>query len=429
MEFDVILRGATVIDGTGSPASVADVGLDGGVIAVVGDLAAATAADDVDVRGRVIAPGFIDVHAHTDLSNFLGAEHDDVKLAGMRQGVTTEVCGNCGSSPFPDLHPDDEGSDPYLRAASAGSVRGYFPSLADYRAAASELALVANLAPLVGHGTLRASAMRYEDRAPRTEELVQMQRALAQALDEGAFGLSSGLMYSPGVYARSDEAVALARVLAPYDRPYTTHMRDEADRVVESVEESLDVARRAGVALQISHHKIAGRRNWGRSERTLGLIADAREAGIEVHIDVYPYTAGSTFLAALLPPWANAGGPVALLTQLRDPAVRARIARDFEFARVLRRACDRDNAALVDLVHRATGAAAAKFRLRDRGTIAPGKAADLVVFDPASVADNATYEQPWLGPTGVDHVLVGGGFVIRDGADTGRRAGRVLEPA
>jgi len=522
VDFDVILRSGTVLDGTGRPAAPGDVAVRDGRVAAVGDVGNATAGDVVDVTGLFVAPGFVDVHAHTDLSGLLGDEHLDVKAAELRQGVTTEVCGNCGYSPFPSLHPAS-GADPYLGLLPE-HARRYFPSLAAYREAMADVPLGANLAPLLGHGRLRAEVVGHANRSASPEELRQMCRLTAEAMDEGAFGLSSGLMYAPGLFAPTEELVALAEVAARYGRPYTTHMRDEADRVEESVHEALHIGRQARVAVQISHHKIAGKRNWGRSGATLAAIHAARQNGVDVAIDVYPYTAGSTFLSALLPPWLLEGGPDAMLERLRDDAARRRAEADFvtglpgwqnlveaagwhnvvlsgepplagrsiaeiadddrrppvdvvadvliddpralivihlmderevavigdapfavvgsdgipvpgrqhprlagTFARVLARHRD-DPDRLADAVRRMTSLPAARFGLTDRGVVAPGMVADLVVFDPTTITDNATYDDPLLPPSGVDHVLVAGRFALRHGRVTGERAGRVLEP-
>ena len=322
MSFDVVLRGGEIFDGTGAPPRRADVGIAGERIDTVGDLSAAQAREVVDVTGLSVGPGFVDVHAHTDLVCFLGDEHVDVKAAGIRQGVTTEVPGNCGSSPFP-VRGDD---DPYLGAFGG---RHRFESVAEYRSALGREQLYANMAPLLGHGTVRAAVIGRDARPPTDDELAEMRRLVAQAMDEGAFGFSSGLIYAPGVYAQTEELVALASEMRRHGRPYTTHMRDEGDHVTDAVAEALRIGAEGGVAVQISHHKLAGKRNWGRSNETLAQIEAARAAGTDVTIDVYPYTAGSTFLAAILPPWALDGGPNAMLERLKDSTSLDKIRSDF----------------------------------------------------------------------------------------------------
>lgn len=322
MDYDVILRGGQVVDGTGAHPRVADVGIRGDRIVTVDDLSAATGEVVVDATGCYVTPGFIDVHAHTDLVAFFEDDLTDVAAAGVRQGVTTEVPGNCGTSPWPVRQ---GGDDPYL-AAMPESARRTFGSLAEFRTAAdARSSLFANLAPLLGHGSVRSAVVGDGKRAATPDEIQAMQRVVAQAMDEGAFGLSSGLIYGPGMYADVDELAALAEVAGRNGRRYTSHMRDEGDRVDLALEEALEVGRRSGAPVQVSHHKVTGRRNWGRSAQTLATIEKARAGGQDVLIDVYPYTAGSTFLGALLPPWALDGGFDTALAVLRDGRDRLRI--------------------------------------------------------------------------------------------------------
>jgi len=525
--FDVLIRSGTVYDGTGAPGRRADVGVRGDRIAEVGDLAHASAERVVDAAGMAVTPGFIDTHTHSDMAAFLGDEHLALKAATVRQGVTTEVCGNCGSTPFPML--------PERREELAGSKaifaasEGPWHSLAEYRAAVRAHGLHANLAPLLGHGSLRAGVMGMENRAPRDDELQTMVRLAEEAFEQGAFGISSGLIYAPGVYARTEELAAVCRAVSRHGRPYTTHMRNESDQVTESVREALAIGEQGGLPVHISHHKAAGRQNWGRTAETLEIVRGARAAGRDVTVDVYPYTAGSTMLAAMLPPWALDGGFAAMRERMADRAVRDRIVRDMEtglpgwenfcqlagwdgivisscpshpdyegrripeladaggrspadlvfdvlaedaqrtlmilhvmddgdvrnvlgfeaamvgsdgipvpgkphprwagtFARVLGHY--RRTAGLLDLpawIRKATGLAADRFALRDRGYLQPGKVADLVVFDPATIADRATYEDPLLPPVGVREVFVNGRAVVSAGELTGERPGAVLE--
>ncbi|HEX9888214.1 MAG TPA: D-aminoacylase [Nitriliruptorales bacterium] len=515
--FDLILRHGTVMDGTGSAAVVTDIGIRDGRIAAIGDLDAATAELERDVTGRVVSPGFIDVHAHTDQAPFLADGNDHIKLASIRQGVTTEVPGNCGFCPFP-VAAAPEASDP-----PTNHFRG-FTTLAGYRAALAEIPLAVNLAPLAGHHSLRGTVVGYDDRAPTAEELGEMRRLLRGAMDDGAFGFSTGLVYAPGRFATTEEVAELAREAAHAGRPYVTHMRDEADEVDVAVAEALQIGRTSGAAVQISHHKVALEHNWGRSEITLAMIEAARGGGQDVTIDVYPYTAGSTGLVNVLPVAALEGGPDAIRERLQDGEARRRLAEELSggpryrsgwsdivlasadghedeqgrsiaeivaatgrdpvdyvcdvllddpwaimlahgmdpdevatigsrpyamvgsdgipmpghqhprisgtFARVLGAAArDRDGRDLPDLIRRMTSLPAQKFAIPDRGVLARGKVADVVVFDPATVADRATYEDPWQPPVGIELVLLAGTAVVLDGRDTGHAGGRVLEPA
>jgi N-acyl-D-amino-acid deacylase len=327
--FDIVLTGGRFVDGTGRDAFVADVCIRGDRIEAVGELGAATANERVDVAGLCVAPGFVDVHTHSDLAPFLDAEHDDLKLASLRQGVTTEICGNCGFSVFPAPEPRRDEVFRYLRAVLGANARA-FESLGQFGDALAEQPLVTNVATLVGHGTLRAGSLGFADRHAEASELRSMRDAAAQACAEGAVGLSSGLIYAPGSFAPTAELVEIAKAAAEHGVPYVSHIRDEMDRVDAGVDEALRIGRESGAAVQISHLKTAGRPNWGRTAEMLERIERARSEGVDVTVDVYPYTAGSTNLSAVLPPWALVGGFDELLERLRSPQVRDRIRRDLE---------------------------------------------------------------------------------------------------
>ncbi|MEV7797306.1 amidohydrolase family protein [Streptomyces sp. NPDC087512] len=330
--LDLLLRGGLLVDGSGAPAREADVAVADGRIAVLPPRVPAAAAEVLDVSGRVVAPGFIDVHTHSDA---LAAPLDggsgpapELRLAPLLQGVTTEICGNCGTSLFPSLPKRLPALADHLRVTfGIGPVR----PAADFDAfaAGQDPALRHNhIASLVGHGTLRAGVMGFADRAPRPDELDTMCALLDQALTQGAAGLSTGLIYPPGTYAATDEIVALASVAARHGKPYVTHLRDEMAQVETALEEALEIAARSGAALQVSHHKTAGRHAWGATLRTLPRLERARAEGVDVLCDVYPYTAGSTVLHAMLPPWVSEGGIGALLERLRRDDVRDRIRAD-----------------------------------------------------------------------------------------------------
>jgi N-acyl-D-amino-acid deacylase len=316
MTVDLVLRGGTVHDGLGSPGRQADVVVSDGRIADVGRFEG-VARDVVDCDGLVVAPGFIDPHAHSDLVH-CAAEPATFKV---EQGVTTEIVGNCGFS-FAPMTAASIALVGEAWSELAGGQEVRVRDFAQYLDDVEQARPANNVAALVGHGTLRLAANGVEQTL--RPGAVERMRVLAhEAFEAGAVGLSSGLIYVPGSYSDTDELIDVARVAAVHDRPYTTHMRDEADHLGAAVEEALTIGRRAGVRVQISHCKVAGRRNHGSSASLLGAIASARRDGVDVFGDQYPYTAGSTFLSALLPPAAHEGGVEALRERLSDASERA----------------------------------------------------------------------------------------------------------
>jgi N-acyl-D-amino-acid deacylase len=317
---------ARIVDGSGNPWFHGDVGIADGRIATLGRSDAVAARRTIDVDGRVVTPGFIDLHSHAD---FTLPQHPRAS-ASIRQGVTTQLLGNCGFSPFP-VRGDRLG---LLRDYSAflddGLAWGDWEGAAGYIAHLTEKGIAPNVALQVGHGTLRIAAMGFEPRAPKAEELADMQTLLAQALSEGALGMSTGLTYTPGSYSETDELVALAEVVARFGGFYSSHIRGEGYTLVEGVEEALDIGRRAGLPVQLSHHKAIGRGNWSKIETTLELLDTARDAGQDVLADQYPYTAGSTTLAVLLPRWAMERGIEGARALLEDASTYARIREQIE---------------------------------------------------------------------------------------------------
>ncbi len=302
-EYDVLIRGATLYDGTGGPPRREDVALLGDRISRVGGLADARAPVAIDATGLALAPGFIDVHTHDDFA-LIVRPLMDFKILG---GVTTVVVGNCGlgAAPWPmatfmarTFHPD----------ATLPEWDGY----SGYMAQLEREPASTNAAVLVGHGTVRASVMRNENRAPSASELEAMKRLVREGRDAGAVGFSTGLVYEPGKFASTDEIAALAAEMSGTGAIYATHMRNEGSGLLESVREAIEIGRRAGVPVQISHHKAAGADAWGLVRDSLLLIERAQAEGLEVHADQYPYTAGSTSLAAVVQNGAFLSGPNAL---------------------------------------------------------------------------------------------------------------------
>jgi len=527
--LDIKIEGATVIDGTATAGGRADVGIRDEAIVGLGDLSRESAGRTLTASGKVVTPGFIDMHSHSDWALWANRRAE----SKIRQGVTTEVVGNCGFSPAPvsTEHLDD------LRGFALALPRGLdfrWRTVEEYLDAFDADGTALNTVQLIGHGALRIAAMGFARRSPTAAELHDMQRELARGMEAGAWGLSTGLIYAPGSYAETDEIIALAHVAARHRGLYATHIRGEGATLLDAVREAIRVGREADLRVQISHIKAAGRPNWGKMTAALGLIDAAVADGLDVMADVYPYTASSTLLRTLLPAWALEGGVDAMKRRLAAVDARARIRdeltvsptgqslvdrvgwdnvmisscprrreaegrrlselamawgmdpfdvaaellaaddgqahvvmfqldeRDLRsalahprvligsdgsalaphgelgegkhhprsygtFPRVLGRYVrDERLLSLPQAVHKMTALPARRLGLHDRGVIRVGAKADLVVLDSRVVADLATYEDPHRYPLGIEHVLVNGRFVIRDGQHTGNLPGRLL---
>lgn len=315
---DLLIRGGTVVDGTGAPGARADVAITDGRITEIGTIAGRRAMRMVDAREMVVAPGFIDIHSHSDESMFVNSALE----SALHQGVTLVVCGNCGGSSAPVHGLAAEEADRDL--ARLGVKRGW-SHFYEYADAVERNGMSINVCSYVGHGTLRMCVMGAEARPPSEHELAEMRKLLARAMDEGAVGLASGLIYPPSAYGTTEELSALCEVVRAKGGLYASHIRDEGARLLEAVEENLEVGRRSGARVQLSHHKASGQKNWGKVRDSVALIEAARAAGLDVQADQYPYTASSTGLAVTIPNWVHEGGTAKLCDRLRDPAVRARI--------------------------------------------------------------------------------------------------------
>ena len=523
-----VLRGATVYDGTGRPPVRADVAIAGDRIEAVGPRLSAAGAQEVDLRSFALAPGFIDIHSHSDLVLLVDAKAQ----SKIRQGVTTEVVGQDGGSvgPWGDAQ-FQETRDSYR---SRYGVDIDFRDLAGYFARLKKQGPAVNVASMVGHGTLHSYAVGASGRPATEAERARMTALVADALKAGACGVSSGLEYLPGVFADLDELAAVAAPLKGTGLPYATHMRNEDDQSFAAIEETLNVGRKSGAAVHVSHIKAQGERNWWKAPLMLELFERARAGGLDVTYDCYPYVAYATGLSNMFPVWAREGGTDAFLARLKDPAQGERIKaqvldkvnqlgnwdavqisntgsdglawargkrlgrlaaernhdpyelllmiveqdrnrsgmvgfgmseddvarflahplgmicsdgsalttegalargtphpRNYgTFPRVLGRYCrERKVLPLEAAIHKMTAQPAARLKLAGRGTIAPGAFADLVVFDPGRVADQATFEQPHQYPVGMPHVMVNGQWVLRDDAHTGATPGHVVTPA
>jgi N-acyl-D-amino-acid deacylase len=523
MTVDLLLTGGRLIDGTGAPERRADVAVSGDRIVAVGALEGLSAARTIDVRDMVVCPGFIDVHTHSDLSLLSGPEAQ----SKVRQGVTTEVIGNCGLgvSPVPDS----------ADLAALRTAIGYLdvdPQVCwdwldqgEYFHVLATSGTSVNVAALAAHIPLRATIVGFEQRSATAAELDRMCALLDEAFACGAVGFSTGLVYAPAAYADDTELAALGRVVAAHDGLFSWHLKDYADELLTSVAQAIRIGEQSGCRTQLSHLVSVGRRNWGNVARALELVDAARDRGLDVGVDVYPYLAGNASLFQLIPGWAQDGGGDRMLARLQDSGVRQRIraelasaplgwdeitvngvggAPDGVVGRTIADLADgRDGAdvvmdllltyenavtmvaggrseqdllavlrhpaavigsdgfsldpagptgtgmphprsygcyprllsryaaefGLVEAISKCTGLAAARLGRTDRGVIATGKAADLVVFDPVRVRDQATFEQPHQFPDGIGVVVVNGTVVVDDGGHTGARPGRILRSA
>ncbi len=296
--YDLVIKNARIVDGTGNPWFLGDIAIKDKLIARIGSVDESRAARVIDAKGLTVAPGFIDVHAHVE-----GIYNNPAAENFIRMGVTSLVTGNCGSS-----------------ATDVGEFLGRM----------SERPLAVNLGTLVAHGSVRAKVMKLEARAPSADELQQMEAVVEQAMRDGALGLSTGLIYVPGTYAKTDEVVALARVAARHKGLYATHMRDEGVNVMDAIRESINIGEQAGLPVEISHFKISSKNLWGKSTDTLQLVRDARARGLPVTVDEYAYTASSTSLDVLLPGWALEGGREEGTKRLEDGATREKIIKQMK---------------------------------------------------------------------------------------------------
>ena len=489
-QYDTIIRGGRLIDGTGSAARPADIAItDGRIVAV--DAVDGEARRVIDATNLVVAPGFIDVHSHDDVA-LINTPGLDFKAA---QGVTTVVCGNCGAGAAPA---NSRLQQFYARGLEGilGPVRDFtWQSLGEFYDAVRVAKPSVNAAFLVPHGVLRVAAMGWERRPPSDKELGAMKEYLAEGMASGAVGLSTGLIYRPGVYAETDELIALARVVAEFGGIYASHIRNEGAGLLDAVGEAIRIGEEAGVPVQISHHKASGRDNYGLTEQSLPLIDQARARGFDVTIDAYPYVAASTALAALAPrgQLVRAMEPhdilvasvkhqhqyegkrldeVADMMDLPLDEATSRLLREEEnavavvmfvmdegdvrrvlqhptcmigsdglpsptgmphprlygtFARVLGHYVREEGLLpLEEAVRRMTSLPADKFRLAERGRVENGAWADLVVFDPQTIADIATYDDSRRHPAGIAHVLVNGEPVLEQGVPMASAAGQVL---
>ncbi len=330
--FDLLILNSSIIDGSGNPLVHADIGIKDGNINKIAKLTAATAKEIIDAKGLTASPGFIDIHNHIDHAILAFPNADSY----IMQGVTTSLVGNCGLSMAP-LNPHNlqllkKYLTPFLRTDF--NYQWDWNSTREYSEKISKKGTAVNLAFLVGQGTLRIAVKGFEMTPATIEEMKNMQNILRKELEEGAFGLSTGLVYPPGSYTSTEELIELTTVLKDYNALYTTHLRNQSEQLIQSTEEAIKIGEANNISVEISHHKAIGKDNWGKVNRSMQIIADARQRGINVNFDVYPYTAAMTTVSSLLPGWVLEGGIENMLQRLEDKAVRKEITIDIAEGRM-----------------------------------------------------------------------------------------------
>lgn len=521
-DFDIVISGGQVFDGTGGPAWTTDIGIVGDTIAALEKIPSDRGKIHIDATGLQISPGFIDIHTHSSVSVLKYPTAD----SRVRQGITTEITGNCGGSAAPVGKQDqgqNENSEDYPITWS--DVASYFKTVEEKR-------ISLNQAMLLGQGTLRSNVIGSGDRVVKPEELAQILRSLEEGLDQGAVGLSTGLEYVPGVYTPMEELIQMARIVARRGGFYASHVRNEEAGLLSAINEAIEIGRQTGIRVEVSHLKACGRANWNKQQAAIDLIESARKEGIEVLADAYPYEAWSTDLDVLLQPWVRDGGAEAIVGRLSDPALREQLRKEIDkqimendagydgiyvssldseknrpligknllqiaelwkidpvdaYVRLLIEEKDvvsyighgikpenvetvlshplvmigSDGYSLMAekarpdskphprsygtyprflghyvrerklmdwpaAIRKATSMPADQVGLKDRGRIARGKRADIVVFDSNSIIDEATFENPERYSKGVIHVFVNGVPVVQNEKHTGKTPGRIL---
>jgi len=530
VSYDLILRGGTIYDGSGEEPYVGDVAFNGDEIAALGDLGNATAAAEIDVEGLAVAPGFINMMSWANESLI----EDGHSQSDIRQGVTLEIMGE-GESMGP-LNDDMKAAMVRLQSDIRYEVE--WTTLAEYLEFLERRGISPNVASFIGAATPREYVIGHEDREPTPDELEQMRGLVREAMKDGALGVASSLMYPPGLFATTDELIALSEVAAEYDGMYISHMRDEGANIIEAIDELLTIARDANIRAEIYHFKSSGQSNWHLFDAAVAMVERARDEGLQITADVYTYPAGSTGLNATVPPWVQEGGFEASLERMRDPALRERIAREMleesdewenlylgagspdnillvgfksdalkplmgktvaevaemrgtspqetimdlivedgsrvgtvyftqsedvvrrvvalpwvsfnsdaaslapegvfmksnphpraygSFARVLAKYVrDEKILSLEEAIRKLAALPAQTMRIDRRGELKAGFFADVVVFDPNTIQDHATFIDPHQYATGMVHVFVNGEQVLKDGEHTGATPGRVV---
>ncbi len=536
--LDLKIINGSIIDGTGSKAYQGDIGIKDGKITAIGNLEKEEADKVIDAAGLAVAPGFIDLHTHSDMSII----YDRYARSRIYAGVTTDVIGNCGIGVAPVAEDKKQLLIDYLGTRIVGTIPAplelHWSTFKEYLDYVDEHNPAINVVPLLAQGAIRIKEMGFSKEPATPEQIERMKQDVIQGFEEGARALTSGLIYMPGAYTPKEELAALSSVIGEYGGYYCTHMRSESDDIFEAIDEAIYIAREAKCPLHISHLKLMGKDNWHQIDKLFGKINAAREEGIEVTFDAYPYTAGMTSLSALLPPWVLEGGIEKLMERIQDEKCKEQIKKDIAtgipgwqnyyaaignwkgviIASVMTEAnkwmegktleevaqakgmdpyetiyeilmqekarvqvvtiiMDEEDVAKIighpdcmygsdsmslstegllsigkpharafgtqgrifdtyvrkmglmtteEAVKKMTSMPAQRLGLTDRGTLKEGYAADIVVFDPETIADNATYANPQQYNTGIFHVVVNGKIALEDGKQTEELAGRVL---
>jgi N-acyl-D-amino-acid deacylase len=536
LSYDLLIKNGRIVDGAGNPWYAGDVAVEGDRIAAIGKLGEAKAERVIDAKGLIVAPGFVDAHSHSDFNTLAYREMESTVM----QGITTVMTGQCGSSVAP--------VNPALRPLWEKEVNSQLPqgvnlkvtwtTFDDYLKEEEKAGLGANAAHLVGHGAIRVAGMGADARAPTAKELRKMKELTAEAMKAGAYGISTGLIYPPGIFAKTKELIEVTKVAAEYGGVYATHIRGEGRALIKSVKEAITIGAKAGAPVHISHHKAANKAVWGKSRTTLKMIEKARVAGVDVTYDQYPYRAGATSLVTVLPPWTHDGGIEKLLARLADPKQREKMRADIkngipgwenfagelgwenvmvssikgaknrkfegksmeaiakemkekevfdalwkllleeegtcgmiifsmdeaDIRRIMtspyhmvgtdassvcasgpwsqgkphprhygtypcilgRYVREEGVLRLEDAIRRMTSFPAQRYGILDRGILRPGMHADVTIFDPATVIDKATYENPHQYPAGIPYVVVNGRVAVDGGKYKKVMAGKTL---
>jgi N-acyl-D-amino-acid deacylase len=487
MNKKYLLKNATIFDGAGSNPFNGNVLIENGKIVEVGNINNVDA-EIIDINGKALAPGFIDMHSHDDVAMFIYPDMD----FKLMQGVTTNVNGNCGSGVIPHSSADIVNWYPNLEGIPEWSSYGEYSDLVNKSKTSVHSAF------LVGHGPIRKATTGNEERMPTKSEFDTMKAWIKEGMEEGAVGMSTGLIYEPGRYSNTEELIELTKTISPYNGVYFSHMRNEAGNLIQSVEETIKIGEEAGCSIEISHHKVSGQENWGKSVESLNTIDEARSRGLNVHSDQYPYNAGSTSLFALVQNNAfttgdggmgsQTGDKVTIAGSSVDPSLVGKTLGDlcdeFDlpeqeaaqkilktdpgifivtegmveddiarilahpttmigsdgvplpgnphprlygcFPRVLGKYSREDGViSMEEAIHKMTGLSAEKANLNDRGLIKPGLNADIVIFDEDTIIDKATYDNHRVYPEGIIHIFVDGELSVKNGKQTEVRAGKV----